>query len=157
MTQEFNQRCNPDLRSFNDLKTTLPATKIGAIVALLPEIHRLQQRGHKTRAIWESLTNDGLHMSYDLFRLYLGRARCRIGQFHTPLLTAPPKVGESGESPLRDVVGEPARTETRDQHAIGGAGPRADPFAAIRRSRKQKARERFDYDPLTPLKVDLLR
>src|SRR5712691_451542 len=77
MAEESKSRGNPDLRSFHDLKATLPATKIGAIVALLPEIHSLQRRGHKTRAIWECLTNDGLHMSYDLFRLYLGRARRR--------------------------------------------------------------------------------
>jgi hypothetical protein len=155
MAHEVNQRCNPDLPSFNDLKTALPATKIGAIVALLPEIRRLQRRGHKTRAIWESLTNDGLQMSYDLFRLYLGRAQRRIGQLHNQPPTAPPKAGESGEMPLLDVVAESVRP--RDQHPIAVAVLGADPFAAVRSSRKLKAKERFDYDPLTPLKEDLLR
>jgi hypothetical protein len=155
MAQEFNQRCNPDLPSFNDLKTALPATKIGTIVALLPEIHRLQRRGHKTRAIWESLTNDGLQMSYDLFRLYLRRAQRRIGQLHNQSPTAPPKAGESIERPLGDVLAESGRT--RDQHPIGAAVLGADPFAAIRSARKLKTKERFDYDPLTPLKEDLLR
>jgi hypothetical protein len=71
MTHEPNSHGNPDLRSFHDLKATLPATKFGAVVALLPEIHSLQRRGHKARAIWECLTNKGSQMSYDLFRLYL--------------------------------------------------------------------------------------
>lgn len=156
MAEESKSHGNPDLRSFHDLKATLPATKIGAIVALLPEIHSLQRRGHKTRAIWECLTNDGLQMSYDLFRLYLGRARRRIGQFHADLPTAPLNVGESGERPQqRDAVAEPVRP--RDQHSVAIAVPGTDPFAAIRRSRKQKVKERFDYDPLTPLKEDLLR
>jgi hypothetical protein len=157
MTHELNSHRNPDLRSFHDLKATLPATKIGAIVALLPEIHDLKRQGHKTRAIWESLTNDGLQMSYDLFRLYLSRARHRNEQFHLRLPAAPPKAGESAERFLGAVVAEPARAETRDQRPLGAAVPRADPFAAIRSSRKLKAKERFDYDPLTPLKEDLLR
>jgi hypothetical protein len=157
MVEESKSHGNPDLRSFHDLKTTLPATKIGAIVALLPEIHSLQRRGHKTRAIWECLTNDGLQMSYDLFRLYLRRARRRNAQFQAQPQTAPPKVGESREIDLGDIIAEPAQAKVRDQHPIGTAAGRADPFAAIRRSRKQMGKERFDYDPLTPLKEDLLR
>ena len=158
MAEEPNSKRNSDHRSFCDLKATLPATKMGAIVALLPEIHDLQRRGHKTRAIWESLTNDGLQMSYDLFRLYLGRARHRMEQFRIrPLdLAEPPKAGESGKRLLGDVVAEPARL-AGDQHTIAAGVLLADPFAAIRSSRKQKANERFDYDPLTPLKEDLLK
>jgi hypothetical protein len=156
MAKESNSKRNPDLRSFRDLKAALPATKIGAIVALLPEIHDLQRHGHKTRAIWESLTNDGLEMSYDLFRLYLGRARHRIEQFHTGSQAARPKEGESGARLLGDVVAEPARLETGDRRPMAPA-LQVDPFAAIRSSRNQKAKERFDYDPLTPLKEDLLK
>lgn len=155
MAHEVNQRCNPDLPSFNDLKTAMPSTKIGAIVALLPEIRRLKRRGHKTRAIWESLTTDGLQMSYDLFRLYLGRAHRRIAQLDDEPPTAPPKAGERTERPPEDVLTESGRT--RDQHPISAAVLGADPFAAIRSSRKLKAKERFDYDPLAPLKEDLLR
>jgi len=157
MTETSNSKRHPDLRSFRDLKATLPATKIGTIVALLPEIHDLQRHGHKTRAIWESLTNDGLQMSYDLFRLYLGRARHRMEQFHIRPPAAPPKTGESGARLQGDVVTEPVPLETGDQHPIAVAVLPADPFAAIRSSRKQKAKERFDYDPLTPLKEDLLK
>ena len=40
-----------DLATFRDLAEVLPATKIGTIVALLPQIEGLQRRGHKTRAI----------------------------------------------------------------------------------------------------------
>jgi hypothetical protein len=68
---------------------------MGAIVTLLPEIQGLQRQGHKTRAIWESLTNDGFQMTNDLFRLYLSRARRKMAQFNGPTLTAPPEAGES--------------------------------------------------------------
>jgi hypothetical protein len=64
-------------------------------------------------------------------------------------------VGESGERAPGDVVAEPARTP--DQYPIGAAFLGADPFASVRSSRKLKAKERFDYDPLTALKEDLLR
>ncbi len=82
MSQEPDREHVLDLRSFHDLKASLPATKMGAIVTLLPEIQGLQRQGHKTRAIWESLTNDGFQMTYDLFRLYLSRARRKIAQFN---------------------------------------------------------------------------
>jgi hypothetical protein len=145
-------------RSFRDLQGSLPATKMGAIVMLLPEIQRLQRQGHKSRAIWESLTNDGFQMTYDLFRLYLSRARRKIAQFDGPILTAPPKAGERRGRYAGNVAGETERADALGQHPIGGpCVSRPDPFAGIRKSRMARARERFDYDPLTPLKEDLLR
>lgn len=137
-----------DLRTFAALKTALPATKIGAVVALFPEIRRLQRQGHKTRAIWESLQRDGIDVSYALFRVYLGRARRRLERNDTqPASDGVPNqipVGAKGHIPV-------------EQRASAHDRPKADPFAAIRRGRGQKAKERFDYDPLTPLKEDLLR
>lgn len=95
----YRKRCS-DLSSFRDLQASLPATKMGAILMLLPEIQILQRQGHKTRAIWESLTNDGLQMTYELFRLYLSRARLKKPQFNGPILT-PPAEGRRKQRALR--------------------------------------------------------
>jgi len=137
-----------DLRAFAALKVALPATKIGAMVALFPEIRRLQRQGHKTRAIWESLRKDGIDVSYDLFRVYLGRIRRRLERDDARLVvgTALDQVPGNGRD---HALAEPTRSVPD--------GPQADPFAAIRQGRGKKAKERFDYDPLTPLKEDLLR
>jgi hypothetical protein len=158
MAQESDRKHDPDLRSFHDLQTSLPTTKMGAILTLLPEIQRLQRQGHKTRAIWESLTNDGFQMSYDLFRLYLSRARRKIAQFHGPTRTAPPDAREIKGRYAGNLAGEAERANTLGQHSIDGPClSRADPFIGIRKSRIERARERFEYDPLAPLKEDLLR
>ena len=137
-----------DLRAFAALKMALPATKIGAVVALFPEIRQLQRQGHKTRAIWESLQRDGIDVSYALFRVYLGRARRRLERSDTP----PASDAVPNQIPLHGK----AQTSV-EQPAASPGRPKADPFAAIRQGRGQKAKERFDYDPLTPLKEDLLR
>ena len=158
MSQEPDRTRGRDLPSFHHLKTSLPATKMGAIVTLLPEIQSLQRQGHKTRAIWESLTNDGLQMTYGLFRLYLSRARRKSAQFNAPTSTAPPKAGENKARNAGNLAGKAERADTRDQQPIEGPRvSRADPFIGIRKSRMERARERFEYDPLTPLKEDLLR
>jgi hypothetical protein len=137
-----------DLRAFKALKAALPATKIGAVVALLPEIRHLQRQGHKTRAIWESLQRDGIDMSYELFRVYLGRARRRLERNDPRLAT-----GVAQEQTAASAVGQTPPEGTR----LASDGRPTDPFAAIRQGRGQKVKERFDYDPLTPLKEDLLR
>jgi hypothetical protein len=138
-----------EFRSFRALGSLLPATKIGIVVALLPEIQGLQQQGHKTRAIWESLRQDGVGIGYDLFRLYLRRARRK--------LTARGILAESGPDQPGDSVGLASAGPHEAHPAMPTSGTHADPFGGIRRSLKQKARERFEYDPLAPLKEDLLR
>ena len=137
-----------DLQAFKALKAALPATKIGAVVALFPEIRHLQRQGHKTRAIWESLQRDGIDMSYELFRVYLGRARRRLERNNPRLPT-----GMALEQTPGFAVGQTPPAGTRS----ASDGRQTDPFAAIRQTRGQKVKERFDYDPLTPLKEDLLR
>lgn len=137
-----------DLRAFAALKMALPATKIGAVVALFPEIRQLQRQGHKTRAIWESLQRDGIDVSYALFRVYLGRARRRLESNDT----------QQASDAVPNQLPERGKGHTAvEQRASAHDRPKADPFAAIRQGRGQKAKERFDYDPLTPLKEDLLR
>lgn len=158
MVRESDCKRGPDLRSFHGLQLSLPATKMGAIVTLLPEIQRLQRQGHKTRAIWESLMSDGFQMTYDLFRLYLSRARRKIAQYNHPILTAQPETGERRGRYAGNLAGEPERADPPNQQPIDGPRvSRADPFIGIRKSRMERARERFEYDPLTPLKEDLLR
>ena len=139
---------NQDLQAFKALKAALPATKIGAVVALFPEIRHLQRQGHKTRAIWESLQRDGIDMSYELFRVYLGRARRRLER-NNPR----PPAGVALEQTAGCAAGQ-----TPPEGARSASDCRqTDPFAAVRQTRGQKVKERFEYDPLTPLKEDLLR
>ena len=142
-----NEGRNQDLQAFKALKAALPATKIGAVVALFPEIRHLQRQGHKTRAIWEALRRDGIDMSYELFRVYLGRARRRLER------NDPRPPGVALEQSGGCAVGQTPPEGTRS----ASDGRQTDPFAAIRQSRGQKVKERFEYDPLTPLKEDLLR
>lgn len=124
------------LHAFRSLKTALPVTKMGMVVALFAEIRELQRAGHKTRAIWETLRQDGIEMSYDLFRVYIGRAHRRL-----------------------DRNGEITHAATDEADNITAPLPlrSSDPLAVIRQNRGQSAKERFEYDPLTPLKEDLLR
>jgi hypothetical protein len=94
MSQEPEREHVLDLHSFHDLKASLPATKMGDC-HLAPRNSRSPAAGPQNQGIWESLTNDGFQMTYDLFRLYLSRARRKIAQFNGPTLTAPPEAGES--------------------------------------------------------------
>jgi hypothetical protein len=146
--EQGNEGRTQDLQAFKALKAALPATKIGAVVALFPEIRHLQRQGHKTRAIWESLQRDGIDMSYELFRVYLGRARRRLERSDTR-----PPTGVALDQTAGRAVGQTPLEGTR----LASDGRETDPFSAIRQSRGQKVKERFDYDPLTPLKEDLLR
>jgi hypothetical protein len=146
--EQANEGRTQDLQAFKALKAALPATKIGAVVALFSEIRHLQRQGHKTRAIWESLQRDGIDMSYDLFRVYLGRARRRLER-NDPR----PPAGVA----LEQTAGCAVAQTPPEGRGSASDGRQTDPFAAIRQTRGQKVKERFDYDPLTPLKEDLLR
>jgi hypothetical protein len=147
--EQANEGRTQNLQAFKALKAALPATKIGAVVALFPEIRHLQRQGHKTRAIWESLQQDGIDMSYELFRVYLGRARRRLER-NSPRLPTGVALEQTAAG---CAVGQTPPEVTRS----ASDGRQTDPFAAIRQTRGQKVKERFDYDPLTPLKEDLLR
>lgn len=114
------------LASFRSLRTELPRSKFGMIVSLLSEIEELRAMGHRSKTIWECLCADGLVISYDLYRLYLRRARHRTSK------SAPTAPGE------------------RPRSLTAGA----DPFAGVRTARGSQVHERFEYDPLTPVKLD---
>jgi hypothetical protein len=113
---------------------------------LLPEIEHLLRLGHRSKAICDCLRTDGLDLGYDAFRVYLRRARRRLRDSDPEMLTA--------LQPARE------RSEVATcANADGGSNehPSLDPFAGVRRSRQKEARERFEYDPLAPVKGNLLR
>jgi hypothetical protein len=135
------------LSALHGLKQQLPQSKIGAMIALLPEIRELRRQGHTGKAIWQALGRDGINMSYGVFRVYLGRARRRVGiSYDAPKASLP--------VPQLDGLDQDSGPITVPARAIPCG---RDPFAGVRQKRKQSAGERFDYDALTPLKEDLLR
>ena len=133
----------PSLRS---LQTALPCTKMGVFRQLLPEIEHLLRRGHRSKAICDCLRADGLDLGYDAFRVYLRRARRGLSDSDPEMLTA--------LHPARE------RSEVLTCGNVEGGlneHPSLDPFAGVRRSRQKEARERFEYDPLAPVKENLLK
>src|SRR6516164_4033718 len=117
--------------SFRSLQTALPCTKMGVFRQLLPEIEHLLRLGHPSKAICDCLRADGLDLGYDGFRVYLRRARRRLRDSDPEMLTAR-KTGRerSGIPTCRNAEGG------LNQH------PSLDPFAGVRRSRQEEARER---------------
>ena len=133
----------PSLRS---LQTALPCTKMGVFRQLLPEIEHLLRLGHRSKAICDCLRADGLDLGYDAFRVYLRRARRGLRDSHPEMLTALHPARERSEVlTCENVEGG------LNQH------PSLDPFAGVRQSRQKEARERFEYDPLAPVKENLLK
>src|SRR6516165_8206330 len=133
----------PALRS---LQTALPCTKMGMFRQLLPEIEHLLRLGHRAKAICDCLRADGLDLGYDAFRVYLRRARRRFRDSDPEMLTA--------LYPARERPGVPTCG-----NVAGGLNEHSslDPFVGVRRSRQKEARERFEYDPLAPVKENLLK
>ena len=133
----------PSLRS---LQTALPCTKMGVFRQLLPEIEHLLRLGHRSKAICDCLKADGLDLGYDAFRVYLRRARRGLRDSDPEMLTALHPARERSEVlTCENVEGG------LNQH------PSLDPFAGVRQSRQKEARERFEYDPLAPVKENLLK
>ena len=133
----------PSLRS---LQTALPCTKMGVFRQLLSEIEHLLRLGHRSKAICDCLRADGLDLGYDAFRVYLRRARRGLSDSDPEMLTA--------LHPARE------RSEVLTCGNVKGGlneHPSLDPFAGLSRSRQKEARERFEYDPLAPVKENLLK
>ena len=141
-----NQRVAAAFPSLRQLQTALPSTKMGVFRQLLPEIEHLLGLGHCSKAICDSLRADGLDLGYDAFRVYLRRARRRIRDSGPEIPTTLQAASERSEVPTW-------------WNAEGGLNEHSspDPFAGVRRSRQKEARERFEYDPLAPLKENFLK
>jgi hypothetical protein len=146
LAEKRNLRVAAEFPSLRNLHTALPCTKMGLFRQLLPEIEHLLRLGHRSKVICDCLRADGLDLGYDAFRVYLRRARRRLRDSHPEMLTA--------RHPARERSGG----ATWD-NVEGGLNerPSRDPFAGVRRSREKEARERFEYDPLAPVKENLLK
>lgn len=54
-----------------------PKTKSGQVQFLWPQIKSALRQGHTIREVWESLSRDGLELSYSRLRYYVARLRRR--------------------------------------------------------------------------------
>jgi hypothetical protein len=90
MTLSIANRCRATLEK---LLSTVPNRKTAPVYALLPEIEVALASGWRRKEVWESLTSDGLEVSYKTFNTIIRRA-CK-----KPRATAPRNWGkESGSS-----------------------------------------------------------
>ena len=90
MTLSISNRCRATLEK---LLSTVPSRKTAPVYALLPEIELALASGWTRKELWESLSGDGLEVSYKTFNTIIRRARKK------PRATAPPNWGkERGSS-----------------------------------------------------------
>ena len=99
------------------LAGTPPKRKAALIRSLLPEIEAALQSGQTFKAIWETLGNEGLQMSYQVFHMTVWRAR------KTRKPTATTNVGKQ-EKPSESQGLQEARVETVEER---------DPLANLKR------------------------
>ena len=103
--------------SLEKLAGTPPKRKAVLIRSLLPGIGAALQSGQTLKAIWETLGNEGLQMSYHVFHMTVWRAR----KARKP--TAPSNVGKQ-EKPSESQGLQEAKVETVEQR---------DPLANLKR------------------------
>jgi len=114
MTLSIANRCRATLEK---LLSTVPSRKTAPVYALLPEIELALGSGWTRKEVWESLSSDGLEVSYKTFNTIIRRARKK------PRATAPRNWGkERGSS-------ECEQLQQRD--ALNSDGH--DPLANLRR------------------------
>jgi hypothetical protein len=90
MALSIANRCRATLEK---LLSTVPSRKTAPVYVLLPEIELALASGWTRKEVWESLTSDGLEVSYKTFNTIIRRARKK------PRATAPRNWGkESGAS-----------------------------------------------------------
>jgi len=90
MTLSISNRCRATLEK---LLSTVPSRKTVPVYVLLPEIELALASGWTRKELWESLSSDGLDVSYKTFTTIIRRARKK------PRATAPRNWGkESGSS-----------------------------------------------------------
>ena len=109
-----------------------PKTKAGQIRWLWPDIKQALATGHTVKEVFEALTKDGFKISYSKLRLYVAQLR-------------------------REYPAVEMESETAGAVALAAEGspepPPGDPTAAIR---QRRARKRFDHDPFSTRKKDLI-
>jgi hypothetical protein len=99
------------------LAGTPPKRKAALIRSLLPAIEAALHSGQTFKAIWETLRNEGLQMSYHVFHMTVWRAR----KARKP--TAPSNVGKQ-EKPSESQGLQEAKVETVEER---------DPLANLKR------------------------
>lgn len=80
MTLSISNRCRATLEK---LLSTVPSRKTVPVYMLLPEIELALASGWTRKELWESLSSDGLEVSYKTFNTIIRRARKK------PRATAP--------------------------------------------------------------------
>lgn len=89
MTLSISNRCRATLEK---LLSTVPSRKTAPVYALLPEIELALASGWTRKELWESLSSDGLEVSYKTFNTIIRRARKK------PRATAPRNWGKETRS-----------------------------------------------------------
>ena len=122
------RRSRSDLVHLRSLPSTQPATKIGQVTWIWPEIEAGLKAGMKLKEVWEAASRDGLEISYPQFRVYMSRLRRRREGSKVVESQPPPPIGNEID---------PA-SETQEP----------DPFRNLREQREKK-KAGFDYDPFS--------
>ncbi len=109
-----------------------PKTKAGQIRWLWPDIKRALDSGHTVKEVFEALKKDGFKIPYSRLRLYVAELR--------------------REYPLAEIENETAGAAELAAEGPAEPSPR-DPTAAIR---QRRSRKRFEHDPFSTRKKDLI-
>ena len=116
----------PRVVKFGALASGRPKYKSAQIRLLWPEIKKALADGHKLRQIWESLDEDGIHLSYSKFRSYVARLKGLDGTEQAAPTTN---------------AKDAARTAT------GGESPDFDPARNLRERLNNRPGFQFDERP----------
>lgn len=115
-------------------KNGRPATKIGAVRALWPEIQQALQNGQTLKSLRDWLEAEGIPLRYSQFTLYVRRIRSK----QTQTSREPSQSGDQPKLTSRDENQPEDRLEAEDAAA-------RDPLANLR-SRERRFRA-FEYNP----------
>jgi hypothetical protein len=107
-----------------------PATSIGWVQWMWPEIQAGLATGKKLKEVWEAAQRDGLHISYSQFRVYVSRIRRREQRSKSPTDKQELKPSQSQADSTTPTRGSPV-----------------DPLYNIRVQLEKKRQSHFDYNP----------
>ena len=120
---------NTDLPHLHELCKTAARSAMGRVTAAWPLIGPSLASGKKLHEIWEATEQDGLGVSYPLFKLCVHRLRKRERR----------QAVSAGYRASAGHTVQSARSSQRER------APEADP---LRNLREQRAKtKRFEYDP----------
>jgi excisionase family DNA binding protein len=117
--------------NLRSLPSDEPATSIGWVRWIWPEIENALATGKKLKEVWEAAQQDGLQVSYAQFRVYVSRIR-RKQQLRTSPFLSPQVL--------------PQIQTTATDSSITEQTPR-DPLYNIRVQLEKKRQSHFEYNP----------